>query len=586
MFDHALGFLNAGHVINEGNGVNIVHAIAQSADIDVFHCHGLYPIGKDHFDHSYSRSNEIVINNALRAKVTICISEFSANILRHRLHIDPHVTRNGIYTKDYRKAGSPLGPVLFPKSSLDANAKADDMTWLKHHSDHQLLSIAPIPGIKSLGNLNRKEFLKVLQNCAIYLGTTRENNSMACMEAMISGVPVVGYNFGFSKEWLVSGVGCELVAPNDRIALKDALDKVLSNWPAYSKAAREYAEIFDWQPVINELLRIYEKAGAQIAPKVSIIIPCHNYGKWVGEAIESALAQTYKCEVIVINDNSTDDSQAVIERYAGRLKILVNENNLGVAETRNRAIKEASGTFIVCLDADDRLHPNFVEKHLQVFHTLDDAIAYAPIELIDAKGEIGKGRLFRTAAIPSMQKAGKNQIPSCCMFRKSFWQRAGGYETRYQPAEDAHLWLKMFALGGTPRRAANEPLMDYRMHANSLSAKGFPNWWDDMQISPSAPIVERDPHVTVILDKLDGAKETLWSLENQEYPNWACSLPIPNDLARTFPWLNKGTSRNGSILKIQSGTILPPNYLREYAAQPPEWITAPRLSLPSLSQPT
>jgi len=586
VFDHAVGFLNAGHAIDAGSGINIVHAIAQNADIDVFHCHGLYPIGPKHFDHSYSRLNEIVINNALRARVTICISEFSANILRHRLHIDPIVTRNGIYVKDYPSAGSPSGPVLFPKATLDANARIDDVTWLRQNSDLKLLSIAPIAGVKSLGNLARKDFINILRGCSVYLGTTKENNSMAMMESMISGVPVVGYNFGFSKEWLINGVGCELVRPGDRPALKDAIKRVLANWKRYSKAARDYAEIFDWQPVIDELLGIYARVDKEpITQKVSIIIPCHNYGKWVGEAIESALAQTVKCEVIVIDDNSTDDSRAVIERYAKRIKILVNKHNLGVAETRNRAIAEASGNFIVCLDADDKLHPDFVEKHSAVFRTLDDAIAYAPIELVDAKGEAGKGRLFRTAAIPAMQKTGKNQIPSCCMFRKSFWERAGGYEKRYSPAEDAQLWLKIFALGGVPRRASNESLMDYRMHSDSLSSKGFPNWWDALQLSHTAPIVERDPQITVVLDKLEGAKETLWSLESQDLANWAASLPVSNDLNKTFPWLNKSTSRQGSLIRVPSGTILPPNFLSEYAAQQPEWMKAPRHALPSLSLP-
>jgi hypothetical protein len=587
VFDHAVGFLAAGHSINEGDGLNIVHAIAQDVNIDVYHCHGLYPIGKNHFDPSYSRLNQIVLDNALRAKVTICISEFSANILRHRLHIDPVVTRNGIWLDDYKRAGSPSGPVLFPKATLDANAKAEDVIWLRQNSDINLLSIAKIQGVKSLGSLSRQDFLKTLQGCAIYIGTTKENCSMATMEAMISGVPVVGYNTGFSKEWLISGTGCELVPPGDRIALKDAINRVLANWKSYSKAARDYAEIFDWQPVINELLGIYDRVGRESpSQKVSIIIPCHNYGQWVGEAIESALAQTVPCEVIVIDDRSTDNSQDVINRYAKRVRVLVNEHNLGVAETRNRAIVEASGDFIVCLDADDRLHPDFVEKHLSAFHGLEDAIAYAPIELIDATGEHGKGRLFRAAAIPAMQRAGKNQIPSCCMFRKSFWVRAGGYEKRYSPAEDAHLWLKIFTLGGLPRRATSEPLMDYRMHSDSLSSKGFPNWWSDLQqLSPTAPIVERDPHITVVLDKIEGAYESLWSLENQDLPNWAANLPVPNNLSQTFPWLNKSTSRQSSVLQIPSGTILPRNFLSEYAAQPVEWMQAPRVSSLSSSLP-
>lgn len=580
--DHAVGFLNAGFSINEGDGVHAVHAIAESDQIDVFHCHGLYPIGKNHFDHSYSRSNDIVLRNALRAKVTICISEFSANILRHKLHIDPHVTRNGIWINDYKRAGSLSGAVLFPKASLDANARADDVTWLRDNTDFKLLSIAEIKGVKSLGNLDRAGFLKTLRECSIYLGTVKENNSMATMEAMISGVPVVGYDFGFNHEWLISGNGCELVPVGDHIALQHAIEKVLANWNKYSKDARDYAQIFDWQPVIDELLGIYHRALDK-PPTVSIIIPCHNYAQWVGEAIESALAQTVSCEIIAIDDSSTDGSLDIIRRYAKKIKILSNPHNLGVAESRNRAIAQATGTYIVCLDADDRIHPDFVEKHLAAFHNLDDAISYAPIVFIEADGNPRGGGLFRQPAITALQASGKNQIPSCCMFRKSWWLRVGGYEGRYSPAEDAHLWMKIFAYGGQARRASNSPLMDYRVHGGSLSSKGFPNWWADWNISFSSQIQERDPHITIVLEGTEGVKETLWSLEKQDYQNWAVSLPTAHNLQTAFPWLNKGTSRRESVIHLRAGTVLPPNYLSEYMQQTPDWIMSPRKS-PLLSQ--
>jgi hypothetical protein len=592
VFDHAVGFLHAGHSIQNGEGINIAHAIAQTVDLDVFHCHGLYPIGPDHFDPSYSRLNEIVLANALRAKVTICISEFSANILRHKLHIDPIVTRNGIYVADYPAAGNPRGPVLFPKTALDANAKAGDVIWLRQNSQLNLLSIAPIPGVKSLGHLSRPEFLDQLRRCGVYLGTTKENNSMATMEAMCSGVPVVGYDFGFASEWLTSGVGCELVPPGDHVALLEAIRSVLGNWKRYSKQAREYAQIFDWQPVIEQLLGIYERVGqGSVDQTVSIIIPCHNYGQYVGEAIESALAQSVPCEVIAIDDCSTDDSRAVLDRYANRIKVLHNRKNLGVAATRNRAIAEASGRFIVCLDADDRLKPEFVAKHLAAFQDRADAIAYAPIELMDEEGNPGKGLMFKASALPALQRQGRNQIPSCCMFRKTFWERAGGYEGRYSPAEDAQLWLKIFALGGTPRRASTEPLMEYRMHGGSLSTQGFPDWWKDLQpISYNAPIVERDPEIQIVIvedpvedpaalggNGLEGAQETLWSLESQTLQNWSASLPAaPNELAKTFPWLNKGNRADRSLVHLKSGEILPPSFLSEYAAQPPAWLSEPR----------
>lgn len=576
--DHAVGFLAAGLSINENKGPTIVHALAQSAQIDVFHCHGLYPIGLGHFDAKYSRANDIILQNALRAKVTVCISEFSANILRHKLHIDPHVTRNGIWINEYAQGGSPTGPVLFPKASLDANAKPDDMQWLRDNSDLKLLSIARIVGIPSTGPLSRSVFLSTLREASIYLGTTKENNSMASMEAMISGVPIVGYNMGFNSEWLINGVGCELVEPGDKNGLREAIYKVKGNWLSYSQAARSYAEIFNWQPVIDELIGLYERVDNTLERKeVSIIIPVHNYAKFLPEAIESALAQTVGCEVIVVDDKSTDDSLQIAKRYEPRVTVLRNEINLGVAETRNRGIQHAAGNYIVCLDADDRLRPHFVERHLAAFTTRDQAIAYAPINVIDQNGADRKQRLFRAVAQAGLQSAGRNQIPSACMFRKEFWSRAGGYDKHYTPAEDAQLWLKIFSLGGIPLLASKEPLMDYRTGHASLSTSGFPDWWSDNALNYHAPIAERDTtQITVILDSEENAKETLWSLENQSYLNWSCQLKAKNNLQKVFPWLNHTPTRSRSVLNIKAGTILPPNFLSEYMRQTPHWTREPR----------
>ena len=590
--DHALGFLNAGYTINKGpDGLKIAHAISEMKDVDVFHCHGLYPIGDGYFDRSYSHANNIVLHNALKAKVTICISEFSANLLRHKLHIDPVVTRNGIWIKDYPKAGSPNGPILFAKAGLDANARPDDILYLRDHTDYNLLSIAAIAGIRSTGALERKDFLKTLRSCSIYLGTTKENNSMATMEAMISGVPVVGYDFGFNSEWLVSGTGCELVPVGDRHALKDAISRVSKDWKRYSRQAREYAQIFDWQPVIDELIRIYEKVYRTPENNtVSIVIPSHNYGQFLPEAIESAFRQTIPCEVIVVDDKSTDDSLQIAKRYeqnSGPIKMTVIENqeNIGVAETRNKGIAAARGEFIICLDADDKLYPEFAEKHLAAFKTREDAIAYAPINLINERGENRNQRLFRSGANPALHMIGKNQVPSCSMFRKSFHNRVGGYDGRYSPAEDAHHWLKIMQIGGKVQRASTDCLMDYRIHTNSLSSRGFrDDWWKDSHMNYEDPISDRDPKITIILEGTKGAKETLWSLETQDYHKWTCLIQEPNQLQKIFPWLGKRMNSKGSIIRIKAGTILSSNFLREFMQQPPAWINAQSSIARSLSQ--
>ncbi len=96
-----------------------------------------------------------------------------------------------------------------------------------------------------------------------------------------------------------------------------------------------------------------------MTPAVSIIITNYNYGAFIAEAIESALAQTFTDrEIIVIDDASTDNSVEIATRYPVRL---LQQDNSGVCVARNNALSLASGRYVMFLDADDRLVPTAVE---------------------------------------------------------------------------------------------------------------------------------------------------------------------------------------------------------------------------------
>lgn len=94
------------------------------------------------------------------------------------------------------------------------------------------------------------------------------------------------------------------------------------------------------------------------APRFSVIIPTYNYGRFVSRAIDSALnADGSTREVIVIDDGSTDDTTAVLTGYGNRI-IAERQTNQGVSAARNRGLDRATGDYIICLDADDRLLPD------------------------------------------------------------------------------------------------------------------------------------------------------------------------------------------------------------------------------------
>jgi len=90
---------------------------------------------------------------------------------------------------------------------------------------------------------------------------------------------------------------------------------------------------------------------------VSVIIPCYNQGRFLGDAIDSVLAQTHRnTEIIVVSDGSTDDTASVARRYGSRVR-LIESANAGSSAARNRGLDCAKGQWIQLLDADDVMLP-------------------------------------------------------------------------------------------------------------------------------------------------------------------------------------------------------------------------------------
>jgi glycosyltransferase involved in cell wall biosynthesis len=103
------------------------------------------------------------------------------------------------------------------------------------------------------------------------------------------------------------------------------------------------------------------------SPLVSIIIPTYNYADFLPKAVQSCLGQSYKnVEVLVIDDGSTDETKGIIESYGNRI-VYIRQENSGVSSARNRGLKEAAGSLIAFLDADDYLTENAIEIRLDAF---------------------------------------------------------------------------------------------------------------------------------------------------------------------------------------------------------------------------
>src|SRR5215207_1739222 len=106
-------------------------------------------------------------------------------------------------------------------------------------------------------------------------------------------------------------------------------------------------------------------AAVPVAPgTVSFVIPNYNHARYLGQAIESALAQTYpNTEVIVVDDGSTDDSRSVAAGFCDRIRYIY-QRNAGLSAARNTGVRAALGEYIALLDADDLVEPAYAERLL------------------------------------------------------------------------------------------------------------------------------------------------------------------------------------------------------------------------------
>jgi glucosyltransferase len=120
---------------------------------------------------------------------------------------------------------------------------------------------------------------------------------------------------------------------------------------------------------------------------ISIMICNYNYGQYIGEAIESALNQTYpNIELIIIDDGSTDNSREVIEKYVGEYPEIryYKQRNQGVVPTRNRGLELAEGDFLMFLDSDDIIPNNYVAELYNVAVAKSVDVVYAGLKCFGA----------------------------------------------------------------------------------------------------------------------------------------------------------------------------------------------------------
>lgn len=203
--------------------------------------------------------------------------------------------------------------------------------------------------------------------------------------------------------------------------------------------------------------------------KVSVIMPAYNCEEYIGQAIESVLEQSIVLELIIINDCSKDNVKDVIASYLydDRVIYIENEQNMGVADTRNKGVKMARGEYIAFLDSDDWWTSDKLEKQLKVMEESDAVLCATARELMKPQGN-STGRIIHVPKIIEYKKLLYGNVINCSsvLIKRDIMLK---YNMKYDDAhEDYITWLDILKNYGDAI-GIDEPLLKYRLSETGKS---------------------------------------------------------------------------------------------------------------------
>jgi glycosyltransferase involved in cell wall biosynthesis len=203
-------------------------------------------------------------------------------------------------------------------------------------------------------------------------------------------------------------------------------------------------------------------------PKISVIIPCHNYGKFVKEAVQSVLLQTFHdFEIIIVNDGSTDDFTLKVLKEIKEAHpeiLIIDQKNGHLSNARNSGIKASKGEFVLPLDADDIIEPTMLEKCLDELKKDEKlGLVYTYVRLFGNIDEI-----WERPEYDLYELLQGNYIVATSLIRKKAWEDVGGYDENMKNGyEDWDFYIRL-GKNGWYGKLIKETLFCYRKHGKSM----------------------------------------------------------------------------------------------------------------------
>jgi glycosyltransferase involved in cell wall biosynthesis len=213
-------------------------------------------------------------------------------------------------------------------------------------------------------------------------------------------------------------------------------------------------------------------------PVVSVVIPCHNYARFLPEAVSSVLAQTFEdWELVIVDDGSTDNTvevaEGLIARHPGKRISLLQQANAGVSAARNTGIEAAAGRYILPLDADDMIAPTMLEKTVAVLDS-DPEVAIASTDVFTFTDDDLPPQVMPLPAYSRELLLQRLIMFYCSLYRREAWQTVGGYDENMRAGEDWDFWIGCAELGFDAYHI-HEPLFGARNKDTGLHVEAAEN---------------------------------------------------------------------------------------------------------------
>jgi glycosyltransferase involved in cell wall biosynthesis len=578
--------------------------------------HGLYWTAMYNASNWEWKANADVINSMRHAHVITCPSTWVAETIQRDMHRNPVVVPHGVDWQEWQhnepKEGYVIGYAKNRKGMDVCNPDFLNPLAYAFPETHFAATFAPDnpePNIREFGVLPYPQMKQLVQRAEVFVSCVRETFGIAILEAMAAGLPIVGWREGGIVDLVEHGVNGYLAKPGDMGDLFQGLDYCMQHRSQLGANGREMAKKWTWDAVCENLhdVFLYAIAKAKEPPTCAIVIPSYKYAKVVGGAIESAMQQTYEMltDIVVVDDCSPDEGETerLVKTYIQRdkrVKYIRLPVNSGVAVARNTGIYNVDTKYICCLDSDDKILPRFLEAcipPLEKDRSL--GITFSSMEAIALDGRVYETRWPPDMPLFDQQQSGKNQVPTCCVFRRELWNNLGGYRARYAPegcgSEDAEFFLRAGANGWGYQKATTARMFIYSLGGNTTGRKDYrePNWlsmhpWTKDGQHPVASLATPkrgshparfydSPAISVVIPVGPGHEfdivNALDSLEAQDFRMWEAIIVLDNvdeelisPVLKSYPYIRvfrtkanaqgTGAARNLGASQARAGLLV------------------------------